>query len=140
VGLTASNIRGKIAGVAQGLIKAAWEIWVQTTDPKLSLSYYPEEETKSKPRIFAELLWWLLRHGEINHYYYVYGLDRTRVNRYRDVLPYRQFRHIRNRANMRIGRASYNYVCVLRDKFLFAQLTRSLQIVRFLNLCFIYTI
>lgn len=95
-------------------------------DSALSRSYWPEEKRKSKPRVLAELLWWLLRHGELNRYYYVYGLDRKAGVRAADFIPYRAFRKIRNRRNLLIARAPYNYVCVLRDKFLFAQLLSSL--------------
>jgi hypothetical protein len=91
----------------------------------LSRSYWPEAPRKSKPRVLLELLWWLLRYGEVNHYYYLYGLDRKDVRR-TDVIPYRVFRRRRNQLNLCAGRMPYNYVCVLRDKFLFAQLLSSI--------------
>lgn len=105
-------------------ITAAQQIGRLTFDRKLTSSYWPASARKSRARIFFDLFWWFLRHGEVNHYYYVYGLDRRGARR-RDVLPYRQFRRIRNSRNLRTGRA-YNYVCVLRDKFLFAQFVSSL--------------
>jgi hypothetical protein len=71
------------------------------------------------------LVSWFLRLGYNNTYYYVYGLDRMGSKR-PDVLPYVRFRRIRNRENLRTGKAPYNYVCVLRDKFLFAQFASSL--------------
>ncbi len=95
------------------------------SDDALSRSYWPEAPRKSKPRVLGELLWWLVRHGELNHFYYVFGLDRKDVRR-DDLMSYRAFRARRNRLNMRIGRLPYNYVCVLRDKFLFAQLLTSI--------------
>jgi hypothetical protein len=104
--------------------KAARQVTALTFNPKLTRSYWPNEPRKSRIRIGAELLWWFIRYGEVNHYYYAYGLDRKRHTR-QDVLPYRVFRRIRNARNLRSGRA-YNYVCILRDKFLFAQLTSSL--------------
>lgn len=114
----------RVGRVSRRAAKAARQLTRLTFDPALTKSYWPELSRKSAARRFTELTWWLLRHGEINNYYYVYGLDirgRTRG----DVLPYRSFRKIRNRANLRTGRAAYNYVCVLRDKFLFGQLVRS---------------
>lgn len=126
--MNASTIGSNLAKVGRRSAKAARRIWDLTTDRELARSYYPEEPTKSKPRVLAELLWWLLRTGEINNYYYVYGLDRKSVDRRPELLPYRQFRRIRNRRNLRIGRAPYNYVCVLRDKFVFSQFVSSLGI------------
>ena len=85
------------------------------TDPRLSRSYYPSEPHKSKLRILAELAWSRLRDGEVNKYYYAYGQDCKTPHR--DTIGYQKFRRIRDRAN-RAG--PYDYVCVLRDKFLSA--------------------
>ena len=126
--MNASTMSRHLARAGRGSVKAARKIWALTTDQRLSRSYYPEEPTKSKPRVLMELLWWLLRSGEINNYYYVYGLDRKAVDRRQELLPYRRFRRIRNSRNLRIGRAPYNYVCVLRDKFVFSQFVGSLGI------------
>lgn len=105
-------------------VKAARQVTALTFGRKLTRPYWPTEPRKSRMRIGGELLWWFARYGEVNHYYYVYGFDRKRHGR-QDILPYRVFRKIRNSRNLRTGRA-YNYVCVLRDKFLFAQLVSSL--------------
>lgn len=118
-------IRHKARRIQQIFAQAPRQIWKLTTDPKLTAPYWPESPRKSRPRIFFDLLWWFLRFGEVNAYYYVYGLDRRGSAR-RDVIPYGSFRRIRNRANLRTGSAPYNYVCVLRDKFLFAQFVSSL--------------
>jgi hypothetical protein len=95
------------------------------TDPKLSRTYYPTIPRKSKLRILSDLLWWRWRHGETNAYYYVYGLDRrdAKINSY---LPYPQFRSIRDGKNLMPGSKGYNYVCLLRDKFVFSQFVASL--------------
>jgi Sugar-transfer associated ATP-grasp len=96
-----------------------------------SHSYYPEADRKSKLTILRELIWWWIRHGEVNKYYYLYGLDRLGANA-DSVMPYRHFRALRNSRNLRPDnlsahyRKSYNFVCVLRDKFLFSQLASSL--------------
>lgn len=124
--MSASTMSRHLAKAGRGSVSAARKIWDLTTDEQLSRSYYPDEPTKSKPRVLMELLWWLLRSGEINNYYYVYGLDRKAVDRRQELLPYRQFRRLRNVRNLRLGRAPYNYVCVLRDKFVFSQFVGSL--------------
>jgi hypothetical protein len=124
--MNASTIHRHALKVGRGPVSIARRIWDLTTHAQLSRSYYPEEPTKSKARVLGELLWWLLRSGEINNYYYAYGLDRKSVDRSRELLPYRQFRRLRNRLNLRTGRAPYNYVCLLRDKFVFAQFVSSL--------------
>jgi putative polysaccharide biosynthesis protein len=118
-------VRHKARRIGEILAKAPRQIWKLTTDPKLTAPYWPDEARKSRPRIFLDLVWWFVRFGEVNAYYYVYGLDRRGRTR-PDVLPYGSFRRIRNRANLRTGSAPYNYVCVLRDKFLFAQFVSSL--------------
>ena len=53
-------------------------IWIRRlmTDPKLSQTYYPQEPRKSKFKVLVELLWFLLRHQEVNYEYYYYGFDR----------------------------------------------------------------
>jgi hypothetical protein len=98
-------------------------------DKALSRTYWPAEPRKSKPRVFGELLWWLVRNGEANRFYYVYGLD-LKSRRRTDVMPFNRFQCLRSRANLRMGRPphNYNYVCVLRDKFLFAQFASSLGV------------
>ncbi len=123
-----SRAEGKLARVRRRALKAARQLVDLTFDSRLSQSYWPEESHKSRARIFGELLWWFARHREINNYYYVYGLDRRSRDRTSELLPYRTFRQIRNRENLRAGKAPWNYVCVLRDKFLFAQLASSLGV------------
>lgn len=120
IGRIAGKINERTLGAGQRFLRLNF-------DPALSRSYWPEEPRKSKARIFSELAWWLLRHGEVNGYYYVYGMDRRDHPR-RDVLSYRSFRRIRNHANLQSTTAKYNYVCLLRDKFIFAQLLSSLSI------------
>jgi hypothetical protein len=98
-------------------------------DKALSRTYWPAEPRKSRPRVFGELLWWLVRNGEANRFYYVYGLD-LKSRRRTDVMPFNRFQYLRSRANLRMGQPphNYNYVCVLRDKFLFAQFASSLGV------------
>jgi len=96
-------------------------------DERLSRSYWPEAPRKSRPRIVVELIWWLIRTGEANNFYYAYGLDLKSARR-RDLMSYRRFQWMRNRCNLRVDGATYNYVCLLRDKFVFGQFASSLGI------------
>jgi hypothetical protein len=95
-------------------------------DPKLSSSYFPETERKSKTEIWKDHLLCLAKYNEVNHYYYVYGLDRKGADA-SELLPYRTFRIIRNRTNLHPNKDGYNYACLLRDKFVFGQFLTSLQ-------------
>ena len=118
----------RIAAAFRRLGKAPLDILALLFEPRRSRSYWPEERRKRRSRVFADLLWWLIRYGEVNGYYYVYGLDRAGIDRRKDLLPYRAFRRIRNRANLRTNEAPWNYVCVLRDKLLFATVACGLGI------------
>lgn len=117
----------------RSLQKDATQLRALIADPVQSRSYYPEKRRKAKFFIVADLLWWWLRYREANQYYYLYGLDRADANR-DAVMPYCQFRALRNSRNLRPGNlsayygSSYNFVCLLRDKFLFSQLAESLNI------------
>jgi hypothetical protein len=126
--MNASTMSRPRAKTGRGWVKGGRRIWGLMTYRQSSRTYYPDEPTKSTPRVLVELLWWLLRSGEINNNYYAYGLDRKTVDRSKEVLPYRQFRRLRDTKNMRITDRSYNYVCVLRDKFVFSQFADSLGI------------
>lgn len=62
----------------------------------------------------------------ITKYYYVYGLDRKSGAYETEILDYRSFRRIRNSRNLHPNDQNYNYVCILRDKFVFSQFLISL--------------
>lgn len=104
-------------------------------DPKLTKSYYPQEPRKSKFRILLELLWYLLRHQEVNYEYYYYGFDRREGVDPRDFLTSEEFRTLRDRANIaqntqairgdKRGR-KLNYRLLLGDKFAFNQYIKGL--------------
>ncbi len=97
-------------------------------DPALNVTYFSGEELKSKPRIFLDILWWLVRFGEINVYYYNYGFDRKRGARMEEYIDYPNFKRIRNMYNSRvaIGRHVTDYECILKDKFVFSQVMKTL--------------
>jgi hypothetical protein len=97
------------------------------SDPELSRSYYPDDPRKSKTAIWLDLLWWWLRHQEINDFYFYYGLDRKKGVHHTDFMSYSEFRKMRDRCNRKASASHhYNYVCILRDKFVFGQFVSSL--------------
>lgn len=91
-------------------------------DPELSRGYYPDEPRKSGARILADLLLWRVRRGEVNQYYYCWGMDRVDGPRARDLLSYRQFQALRDGRNRRSGPGGLSYAALMRDKYLFAVL------------------
>jgi hypothetical protein len=106
---------------------------------KFSQSYYPDISRKSKRKIYFENLWWLLRHQEINEFYYVYGFDRADSNDTCGYMDYLSFRKLRDRANSgaKMAFRHVDYRCLLSDKFAFAQYLTSLGFAtpRILALC-----
>jgi len=85
-------------------------------------SYYPECDLKSKTRIFYEQLWYILKYGEMNIYYYRFGFDRKTKNDFKNYVPWLVFTNARNRRNQLPSNPTYdpyNYICMLRDKFVF---------------------
>lgn len=82
-------------------------------------TYYPAAKRKSKARILLENMWWRWRHRQLNNHYFLYGLDRRGAS-LSDCLPHPDFARIRDRGN------EDAYTGLLRDKFVFAQLARSL--------------
>jgi len=117
---------GRLQRVRRKVVQSSRHLVELVFDGALSRSYWPDDRCKSKPRIAAELLWWLARHREINRYYYVYGLNRKCSRRRDEVLAYNNFRRIRNRENLRSR--EWSYVCILRDKALFARVAASLNV------------
>ena len=84
-------------------------------------SYFPECQRKSKFRIVLDQLIYIMRTGEINRDYFLYGFDRKTKNDFKNYVPWLTFTHARNTLNERaeIQYDPYNYVCMLRDKFVF---------------------
>lgn len=97
------------------------------TDPELSRSYYPGERRKSRGRMFADLVAWRTFRGEVNRYYFAWGMDRVHGPRSRDVLSYRQFMRLRDRRNQHGHSEGLNYIALMRDKYLFDLLLRALD-------------
>lgn len=89
----------------------------------LRKSYFPEERLKSKRRVFLEQLSHILRHGEINEYYFTYGLDRV-ASRPREFLPFSHFMYRKDRKNFHAAGLDFNFLCLLKDKLSFGAFCR----------------
>lgn len=115
------------------IIRDGRDILSLLRDPARSRTYYPAAERKSKAAILKDLVGWWLRSREVNEFYYLYGLDR-RGAAADGVMPYSEFRAIRNARNLHPDRQSayygrsYNFVCLLRDKAIFSQFAASLGV------------
>ncbi|HEY1024548.1 MAG TPA: sugar-transfer associated ATP-grasp domain-containing protein [Sphingobacteriaceae bacterium] len=81
-------------------------------------SYFPEEELKSRHRIFFEQLGHILKYGEVNKYYFTYGLDR-KVSKPGSYAPFSNYMYLKDRKNAEAGGLSFNFLCLLRDKLSF---------------------
>jgi hypothetical protein len=85
-------------------------------------SYFPECKRKNKLQIFWEQFFYILRTGEINKHYFDSGLDRKSNKDVKNYIPWLTFTFRRNKLNqqpIKFVYDPYNYVCLLRDKFIF---------------------
>lgn len=98
------------------------------TDPKLAHSYYPEEPRKSKARIWLELMRWLVKHADVNTFYYAYGFDLKKDVNQDEYIAYNEFKVLRNSRNdvHWLGAYCTSYICLLKDKYAFYLLLSSL--------------
>ncbi len=104
-------------------------------------SYYPEENLKSKLRIFFEQLCYILKTGELNKNYFIFGFDRKNKNDFKNYVPWLTFTHYRDINNQLPKKPIYdphNYICLLRDKFVFEAFCKRLVINTPTNIGFIY--
>lgn len=99
-------------------------------------TFYPDAVRKSTREMAADNVRYFLRYGELDAHYFQYGLDR-RGKSWDDVIPYEAFRHIRDTHNRRASGATYSYICLLQDKFIFGQLVESLGYPTPRNLAFL---
>lgn len=86
-------------------------------------SVYPEKTRKSKAKRLIDNLSWLVRNHEINRYYNTCGLDIVGFRNSSDFISYRRFAIERDSENLKpvdSNYNSYNRICILRDKTLFA--------------------
>lgn len=95
------------------------------SDPKHFIShpsYFPECALKNRTQILIDQLFYIFRTGEINKSYFLYGFDRKGKNDFQNYVPWFTFTRARNSKNQRSLKPiydPYNYVCLLRDKFVF---------------------
>lgn len=104
------------------------------TDPDRSRTFYPGAPRKSAARMVADNLGYLLRHGEVDERYFMYGLDRVGA---RPVVEYPEFRRIRDRGHAARSPTGLNYSCVMQDKYLFGQVAASFGYPSPRNLAFV---
>jgi hypothetical protein len=71
-------------------------------------------------------MFWLIKHNEVNELYFTYGLDRKGKDA-REIMPYWKFNSLQKRKNRHLPGLTYDYICLMRDKFIFAQLLTSLR-------------
>lgn len=85
-------------------------------------TFYPDKKRKSKYRMSIDNLLWIIKNREINQFYNSYGLDIKNWRNPDDFLPNNGIINDRNNGNIYLTkeRFSYNYLAVLRDKYLFA--------------------
>lgn len=123
------GIRNRLKKIAQKnpfTVKNIEAVYKLVNDPKYSRTYYPELPRKSKLTVFWENIRWLAKNNEVCRYYYVYGFDRKDGANNPEVIPIKKFTRIRNQKNLHPNKEGYNYVCILRDKFVFSQFLTSL--------------
>lgn len=87
----------------------------------------PAGRRKSRARRFLDLLAWRLREGEVNKFYYLWGLDREGAPELGSLLSLREFVRLRDRNNLRpVGDTHVDYRRLLADKFQFAQYVQAM--------------
>ena len=88
-----------------------------------SRTYFPNEPQKSQSHILFDNLVWLLKYRNLNRYYYLYGLD-VQGSQQNHYMHAKNFYRLRDRINSQgnIGKYRANYICLLRDKFVFGQM------------------
>lgn len=89
------------------------------------LSYFPNLDRKTKFEILRDNILWLLKYKEANEFYYVYGLD-VKGRKINEFLPYNKIQRKRDSLNKPVKQ--FNYLALLRDKFIFGQFAESLKI------------
>lgn len=89
------------------------------------VNYYPEREEKSRTQIFWEQFTNILKHGAINEYYYLYGLNVKNFRHNEDYLVYLPFMRRRDELNLH---SRHNSSSILRNKLYFGVFARAFGI------------
>ena len=128
--LIRTTVRAALAAPADArrLVHDVGVIRRMVRDPAFTQGYFGDEPRKPARRALAELLAWRVRRGEVNQYYYCWGLDRVHGPRAADLLSYREFRTLRDRRNAAdAASGGESYLALVRDKYLFALLLKALD-------------
>jgi len=98
------------------------------SDPILSQTCYPNEERKSRIKIYLDNIFWALRHAEVNEYYFAYGLDRKHGVDCRQYLGLQEGSDLLLLPNLRswTGSRRTDYRCLCKDKFVFGAYVTSM--------------
>lgn len=88
-------------------------------------SYFPEyaNKRKSKFKIFLDQLKNILKYGDVNDFYYLYGFD---IKGFRDEKEYVDYATFRSRREELMRKKTNPQVAILRDKFFFSIVSNAL--------------
>ncbi len=75
VGPIASRLRRLVAEAVPRRARLAYSAGKRGLDPAWAATYGPRADRKSRWRIAAENAQWALAHGEVNRFYFTYGMD-----------------------------------------------------------------
>ena len=88
-------------------------------------TYYPEEERKSSKTIVCDMVRHIFKYGEVNKFYFAYGMDRADNHGDNGYMAYSEFMAERNKMNYT---RPYDYLCILRDKNIFSIVAEAFNI------------
>ena len=116
-------------------IQSYIKIFINATYLPFNKKYNTQQfpgKRKSKLRMLCESLLWAFKYKEVCNYYFLYGLD-IKGKSVNDFMAYTEFRVIRNIINIRQRenlntKYTFNYLALVRDKFVFYQYCKSLGI------------
>lgn len=89
---------------------------------------YPSAPKKSRSVVLTDLLSWYWKYREVNHRYFLYGMDREGFCCHGSHMGHREFRRVRDEMNKSPAYCSNeipDYLPVVRDKFVFSTLMKS---------------
>lgn len=86
-------------------------------------SYYPEMQRKTRGEMWKDNFQWLCKYHELNTFYTSYGLDIKDFRSSNNFLAHSEFCILRDKGNQEKKMTitgNYNYIVVLRDKYMFS--------------------
>lgn len=88
-------------------------------------SYFPEyaDKRKSRIRIWFDQFWNILKYGDVNDFYYLYGFDIKGLRNEKEYVDYATFR---TRRELLMHKSTNPQVSILRDKFFFSIVSNAL--------------